>query len=92
MEPQLYALSYGIVVFQSSLASLTLLESPYEYLSLAVLNSVSGMATYLGSAWLNGVKLYPEEGALKDIVVLVYFAVGTGFSFSMFLILLGSKD
>ncbi|KAF1941228.1 hypothetical protein EJ02DRAFT_207201 [Clathrospora elynae] len=80
------------LVFQSSLASLTLLESPYEFISLAVANFVAGVSAYMWSAWANGLKLHQEEGALTGVAVLVYFAVGTGFAFTMFPLLLGSKD
>ncbi|KAH9864203.1 hypothetical protein J1614_010137 [Plenodomus biglobosus] len=79
-------------VYQSSLAALTLLESPYEYLGIAVSNFLTGMAAYMAGAWLDGRDLQTKDGALKETAVLVYFGVGTGFAMTMFPILLGMKD
>lgn len=87
-----YTNAEGDLVFQSSLASLTLLESPYEYLSIAIVNFVAGIAAYLGSAFFNGVKLHSEKGLFTEIAVLAYFAAGTGIAFSIFPMLLGTKD
>lgn len=79
-------------VFQSSFTALCLMESPYEYLSMAIANFIAGMAAYVGSAWLNGVRLHAENGELTELAVVVYFAVGTGFAFTLFPVLLGCKD
>lgn len=87
-----YTNADGELVFQSSLASLTLLESPYEYLSIAIVNFVVGVSAYLGSAYFKGLSLHSEKGVLTNIAVIVYFAVGTGFAFSLFPLLLGTKD
>ncbi|KAL6711037.1 hypothetical protein ACN47E_006912 [Coniothyrium glycines] len=87
-----YTNANGELVFQSSLASLTLLEAPYEYLSIAIVNFVVGVAAYLGSAFFSGIRLHSEKGLLPELAVLIYFAVGTGFAFSMFPLLLGTKD
>lgn len=87
-----YTNSDGEEVFQSSLASLTLLESPYEYLSIAIVNFVVGVAAYLGSAFFNRIKLHSEKSILTDVAVLIYFAAGTGIAFSIFPLLLGTKD
>jgi hypothetical protein len=87
-----YTNADGELVFQSSLAALTLLESPYEYLSIAITNFVAGIAAYLGSAYFGGVRLHGERGIWPELAVLVHFAAGTGFAFLVFPVLLGTKD
>jgi hypothetical protein len=80
------------LVWQSSLASLTLMEAPYELISLAVSNFVCGMAAYMWSVWKYNLRVQKEDAVLPRASVLVYFAVGTGFAFTLFPVLLGSKD
>ncbi|EMD88101.1 hypothetical protein COCC4DRAFT_145495 [Bipolaris maydis ATCC 48331] len=80
------------LVWQSSLASLTLMEAPYELISLAVTNFVCGMSAYMWSAWKENLPLQKEGDVLRRLAVLVYFAVGTGFAFTLFPVLLGAKD
>jgi hypothetical protein len=87
-----YTNAHGRLVFQSSLTSLTLMEAPYEYISLAVANFVAGMAAYLWSSWSRGLAMQYEKSWATGMAVLVYFAVGTGFAFSMFPVLLGSNE
>ncbi|RMZ73494.1 aspartate racemase [Pyrenophora seminiperda CCB06] len=80
------------VVLQSSLASLTLLEAPYELISLAVANFVAGMAAYMWGVYKQRLQLQMESGWAERVAAVVYFAFGTGFAFAMFPVLLGSKD
>jgi hypothetical protein len=75
---------------RSSMAALNLLDSPYELLSISIANIVGGMAAYLGSAGLYRVRL-GVGGRLGDMAVIVAFAVGTGFAFSLFPLLLGAS-
>lgn len=79
-------------VWQSSLASLTLMEAPYELISLSVSNFVAGMAAYMWSVWKDKLEVQKDKDGVKGLAVLVYFAVGTGFAFGMFPVLLGDKD
>lgn len=87
-----YTNSNDEAVFQSSLAALTLLESPYEYLGIAVTNFIVGMAAFMVGSWRDRAKLHAGDATLKETAVLIYFAVGTGFAMCMFPVLLGSKD
>ena len=87
-----YRNAHESLVWQSSLASLTLMEAPYELITLAVSNFVVGMAVYMADVWMYRLPTQKETGALEGIAVLVYFAVGTGFAFTLFPVLLGSKD
>lgn len=80
------------LAWQSSLASLTLMEAPYELISLSVSNFVAGMSAYMWSAWKDQLDVQKEKAGMQGLAVLVYFAVGTGFAFSLFPVLLGSKD
>ncbi|CAN9113478.1 unnamed protein product [Alternaria alternata] len=79
------------LVWQSSLTSLTLVEAPYELISLAVASFVAGMSAYVWDVWKDGLKAQKEQG-LDGVAVVVYFAVATGFAFTMFPVLLGLKD
>jgi hypothetical protein len=79
------------LVRQSSLASLTLIEAPYELISLAVANFVAGMAAYMWETWKDRLETQKERG-LEGVAIVVYFAIATGFAFMMFPVLLGSKD
>jgi hypothetical protein len=83
----------GRKVLRSSLTAHTLLDAPYELLTIAVANFVGGMTAYLGSSWVNGVQLSHNGGSFLrgDGVAIVYFGVGTGFAFTLFPLLLGSK-
>jgi hypothetical protein len=47
----------GHKALRSSLTAHTLLDAPYELLTIAVANFVGGMTAYLGSAWVNGIQL-----------------------------------
>ncbi|KAF2853320.1 hypothetical protein T440DRAFT_391149 [Plenodomus tracheiphilus IPT5] len=87
-----YTNAHDALVYQSSLAALTLLESPYEYLGIAVSNFITGMAAYMAGAWIDRRELQTGDGMLKEMAVLAYFGVGTGFAMMMFPILLGTKD
>lgn len=87
-----YKNGHEILVFQSSWASLNLLEGPYEFLSMAIMTFILGIAAYLGSAWLYKVDLHASDGPLADLSVILAFSVVTGFSFFMFPLLLGTKD
>lgn len=87
-----YTNSCNQVVLQSSLASLTLMEAPYELISLAVANFVAGMAAYMWDAYKDRLDLQRESAWAESVAVVVYFAFGTGFAFAMFPVLLGSKD
>ncbi|KAF2026323.1 hypothetical protein EK21DRAFT_74388 [Setomelanomma holmii] len=80
----------GDLVYQSSMAALNLLDSPYELLSIAIASMMGGVAAYLGSAWVYEVRL-SAGGRLGDVAVIVAFAVGTVFAFALFPALLGSK-
>lgn len=82
----------GSLVWASSLASLTLLEAPYELLYLAVSNFVVGISVYMVSVWKDQLPVQKETGGLEGLAVLVYFVVGTLFAFTLFPVLLGSKD
>ncbi|CAN9098364.1 unnamed protein product [Alternaria sp. RS040] len=79
------------LVWQSSLTSLTLVEAPYELISLAVASFVAGMSAYVWDVWKDGLEAQKEQG-LDGVAVVVYFAVATGFAFTMFPVLLGLKD
>ncbi|EDU44299.1 hypothetical protein PtrSN002B_007055 [Pyrenophora tritici-repentis] len=87
-----YTNSSNQVVLQSSLASLTLMEAPYELISLAVANFVAGMAAYMWDIYKQRLELQKESGWAQSVAIVVYFAFGTGFAFAMFPVLLGSKD
>ncbi|KAL1800521.1 hypothetical protein ACET3X_000863 [Alternaria dauci] len=79
------------LVWQSSLTSLTLVEAPYELMSLAVASFVAGMSAYVWEVWKDRLEAQKEQG-LDGVAVVVYFAVATGFTFTMFPVLLGLKD
>ena len=50
------------------------------------------MSAYMWNAWKDSLPLQKEGDALRRMAVLVYFAVGTGFAFTLFPVLLGGKD
>lgn len=90
---KLYTNADDAMAYQSSLAALTLLNSPYEYLGIAVTNFLVGVAAYMAGAWLDDRELHTDrDGMLKEAAVLVYFGVGTLFAMTMFPMLLGMKD
>jgi hypothetical protein len=79
------------LVWQSSLTSLTLVEAPYELISLAVASFVAGMSAYVWDVWKDRLETQKEQG-LNGVAIVVYFAITTGFAFTMFPVLLGLKD
>ncbi|KAH8719238.1 hypothetical protein GQ44DRAFT_712407 [Phaeosphaeriaceae sp. PMI808] len=85
-----YENAQGRVVYQSSMAAYQLLESPYEIISIAIGLLVGGITAYLGSAWVENLRL-SVGGRLGNIAVISCFTVGTGFAFVLFPLLLASK-
>ncbi|RAR13714.1 hypothetical protein DDE83_002899 [Stemphylium lycopersici] len=55
--------------WQSSLASLTLMEAPYELISLAVANFVAGIAAYMWSVWKEKLQQLANMSRLKPALV-----------------------
>jgi hypothetical protein len=81
----------GQLVYRSSMAALHILSLPSELLSIAIALVIGGMVAYLASALVESVRL-STGGYLGNVAVIVAFAVGVGFAFSLFFVLLGSKS
>jgi hypothetical protein len=80
----------GRLLRRSSESALQLLGVPYELLSMSVASIVGGMAAYLGSAKAYSVHL--SVAGRGDMAVILAFATITGFTFSLFPLLLGTKS
>jgi uncharacterized membrane protein YciS (DUF1049 family) len=83
----------GDSALQSLFVAHSLLNVPYEMVSVSITLFIVGLGVYLGSAWKRKLKISVANGeSVGNVGVAVAFIAGTVFGWLLFGFLIGQKN